>query len=251
LGTLGVIVEASVKLFPKPPERATFTMRAGTLDVARDLRREILRSPVGPLRLVLLDSTARALLDDAAPTHAGTGLELWIELGGSHRVIERCMLELRQIVAAVGAPLEHLEAAEDVWQRLCNPIPWLQPKYRDMTVLKAALPLVASEDFVSRAKQAAEAERLAVASVAQVGVGIVHLYVLDESLHANVPGWVARMRQAAADLRGTLVVEHCPVELKELVDIWGAGGDDLGAMRKLKAAWDPNDVLSPGRFLGF
>jgi FAD/FMN-containing dehydrogenase len=138
-----------------------------------------------------------------------------------------------------------------MWQRLCNPVPWLQPKYRDMTVLRAAFPLVASENFMSRAKQAAEAERLAVASVAQAGVGIVHLYVLDESLHANVPGWVARMRQAASELGGTLVVEHCPVELKGLVDVWGAGGDDLGAMRKMKAAWDPADVLAPGRFLGF
>jgi glycolate oxidase FAD binding subunit len=57
-GTLGVMVEASLKLFPKPPERATFAMRAGTLGIARDLRRSILRSPLDAMRLVLLDAQA-------------------------------------------------------------------------------------------------------------------------------------------------------------------------------------------------
>src|SRR5208283_1213689 len=76
-GTLGVIVEASLKLFPKPPERATFTMRAGTLGIARDLRRSILRSPLDALRLVLLDPRAVALLDDSTQVQVRPGAELW------------------------------------------------------------------------------------------------------------------------------------------------------------------------------
>ena len=110
-GTLGVIVEASLKLFPKPPERATFAMRAGTLGIARDLRRSILRSPLDAMRLVLLDPPAVALLGDSAAGNEARGAELWIEVGGSHRVIERCMLELRQLAAAVGATLERREDA--------------------------------------------------------------------------------------------------------------------------------------------
>ena len=57
-GTLGVIVEASFKLYPQPAERATFVMPAGKLGIARDLRRKIQTSPLQPLRLVLLDSAA-------------------------------------------------------------------------------------------------------------------------------------------------------------------------------------------------
>src|SRR5208283_2789389 len=86
MGTLGVIVEACLKLFPKPPERATFTMRAGTLGIARDLRRGILRSPLDPMRLVLLDAQAKALLEDSTQPPERPDAELWIELGGSHRV---------------------------------------------------------------------------------------------------------------------------------------------------------------------
>jgi glycolate oxidase FAD binding subunit len=249
-GTLGVIVEACLKLFPKPPECASFAMRAGTLGIARDLRRSILRSPLDAMRLVLLDARAVALLKDSAQAPERPDVELWIELGGSHRVIERCMLELRQLASAVGATITRQEEAEKAWERVANLALWLQPKFRDVTVLKAALPVAASEEFLSRAEQEAEAERIALGSFVQVGIGIVHLCALQETLTANLAGWAARLRQSAADLGGTLVVEHCPRELKSSLEVWGPGGDDLAAMRNMKLVWDPNEVLSPGRFVG-
>ena len=251
LGTLGVMVEASLKLFPKPPECATFALRPGTLGIARDLRRSILRSPLDPLRLMLIDSPAAALLGEPAGGTETPGVQLWMEVGGSHRVIERCMLELRQMASAAGVPLVRMDGADEAWQRMADLAPWLRQKYRDVTVLKAALPLVASEEFLSRAQQESDAERVPLASFAQVGVGVVHLCALQETTSTGVEGWVGRLRQAAADLRGALVIEHCPAELKNRIDVWGAGGDDLGVMRQMKAVWDPHEVLSPGRFLGF
>jgi FAD/FMN-containing dehydrogenase len=175
-----------------------------------------------------------------------------------------------------------LEGAEEAWARVSNLAYWLQSKYRDLTVLKAALPVAGGEEFLSRAQQEAEAERITLASFAQVGVGIVHLCALQEDVartggeadvartcsvgprlvpdgqgkaadlqnRSALQSLVARLRQAARDLGGTLVVEHCPVDLKSQVDVWGACGDDLEAMRKMKSAWDPNEVLSPGRFVG-
>ena len=249
MGTLGVIVEASLKLFPRPTERATFTLRAGTLGNARDLRRSILRSPLDPMRLVLLDAAATALLDESVKFPDRPEAALWIELGGSHRVIERCMLDLRHVASAAGATLARRDQAEHEWEQISNLAHWLQPKYRDVTVLKVALPLVATEEFISRAQQEAEAEKIPLATFAQVGVGIAHLCALQEMLGASTGDWIGRLRQAAIDLGGSLVIEHCPLDLKGHADVWGARGDDLNAMRKMKAAWDPQAVLSPGRFV--
>ena len=159
------------------------------------------------------------------------------------------MLELRQLAEAVGATLERRESADVAWNRVADLARWLQPKYRDVTVLKAALPLVATEEFLSRAQQEAESEKLPLATFAQLGVGIVHLCASQEILSPNLAAWISRLRKAATDLKGTLVIEQCAAELKSQVDVWGAQGDDLGAMRKLKTAWDPQAVLSPGRFV--
>jgi glycolate oxidase FAD binding subunit len=221
-------------------------MRAGSLGIARDLRRGVLRSPLDPLRLVLLDASAAALFGNTA----GSEPALWVEVGGSHRVIERCRRELRQLAAAVGAPVDTLEGAEGAWERVCDLARWLQRKYRDVTVLKAALPIAASEELMSRAQQEAESERVTLASFAQVGVGIVYLAILQEELSPNVAALVGRLRQAAADLGGTLVIEHCPHGLKSQLDVWGAAGDDFAAMRKIKTLWDPGNILAPGRFVG-
>jgi glycolate oxidase FAD binding subunit len=83
-----------------------------------------------------------------------------------------------------------------------------------------------------------------------VGIGIVHLCALQETLTANLAGWASRLRQAATDLGGTLVIERCPVPFKSSADVWGPAGDDLDAMRKMKKVWDPAGVLAPGRFVG-
>ncbi len=250
LGSLGVIVEANLKLFPMHPARATFAFKIGTLEAARDLRRNILRSPIDPMRLVLLDVPALELFGDLpqAPP-AKPGIELWIEVGGSHRVIERCLLELRHLASAAGAALERRDDADESWQKISNLALWLQPKYNNLAVLKAALPLAATEEFLRRSQREASAAEIPLASFVQVGVGIVHLCILQECVSGGVADFVGTVRRVAADLAGTLIVEHCGAELKRTVDVWGAHSDDLGAMHRLKSVWDPNAILSPGRFV--
>ncbi len=248
-GTLGVVVEANLKLFTRPATRASFSFKIRSLDVASELRRAILRSPLDPIRLVLLDAPALALLAEKKDTSTKTGFELWVELGGSHRVIERCMLELRHLASSGGASLEGRVDAEPDWERIANLALGLRSSYPDVTVLKAALPIASGEQFIRRTKQEAADAKVPLASFSQVGVGVTHLCIAQEHLGEGVAEFVSRVRRAATELHGTLVIEHAPPDLKRRVDVWGATSDDLAAMNKLKCLWDPNAVLSPGRFV--
>jgi glycolate oxidase FAD binding subunit len=47
-----------------------------------------------------------------------------------------------------------------------------------------------------------------------------------------------------------MVVEAAPAALKERLDVWGEPGLDFSVMRRLKEQFDPQGILSPGRFLG-
>lgn len=249
-GTLGAIVEASLKLYPLPAQRATFVMRAGSFSTARDLRRRLLRSPLTPLRMVLLDARAATLVRGES---RGAGeAELWLEVGGSERVLARCARELEELTRDVATRFGRWESgnAEPIWARIADPGNWLQAAYPELLVLKAALPLASSEEFLTYVHQEAAGEHLELAGVAQVGVGVVHLCVLAQKFDPGIEGWVKRARWVASSFGGSLVVEHCSPDLKSRVDVWGPTGDDFEAMRKLKAVWDPKGILSPGRFVG-
>jgi len=252
-GTLGVIVEASLKLYPLPAERVTFVLRAGTLGIARDLRRRILLSALEPLRLVLLNPKAATLVRAGSRrVEEVEEPEIWLDVGGSKRVIERCARELEGLGRGAGSPLARWEAeeAESFWARISDLPDWLGEAHPGLVVLKATLPIAGVEEFLSHAQQEAESENVALAGFAQAGVGIVHVCLLEQKLTPGVASLAARIRKAAEDLGGSLVVEHCPPDLKSAIDVWGPAGDDFEAMRKLKAVWDPKGILSPGRFVG-
>ncbi len=250
-GTLGVIVEVSFKLFPLPVERGTFVIPAGTLGIGRDIRRRVLESPLNPMRMVLLDAVASALVRRGTPLAAEMKEpEIWIEFGGSEKVLARCARELEELGKAVGAPVQRIEAAgaEGVWARVADFHTCLSEVSPKVVILRAVLPGAAGEEFLSRGNQEAASEGVRLASFTQGGVGVIHLGLLDETPGLAV--LVSRLRAAAEDLGGALVVERCTPELKDRLDAWGAPGDDLGVMTKLKAAWDPKGILSPGRFVG-
>ena len=50
--------------------------------------------------------------------------------------------------------------------------------------------------------------------------------------------------------RGSWRVEAAPLAVKRGLDVFGEPGERLGLLRRLKAEYDPDGVLNPGRFAG-
>ncbi len=249
-GTLGVVVETTFKLFPQPPERVSFALKAGTLGIARDLRRRILASANTPARCVLLVGNAAHLATGQPATAESAEPELRLELHGSTRRIERAKRDLESLAQAVGAKAEVVEPAqaESAWARLTDVESWDSKDFA--LVLKATLPDAASEELVSRAVQEAEGEKAQCVAVAQLGVGIVRIGLLSALTVEAQTGLIRRLRAATEALGGRLIIERCPPAIKEQFDVWGEPGSDFALMNKMKQVWDPKGTLSPGRFLG-
>ena len=62
--------------------------------------------------------------------------------------------------------------------------------------------------------------------------------------------FVTDVRDRLALGGATLVVRQATPEVKKAVDVWGPAGDAIDLMRRVKRQFDPEDVLSPGRFVG-
>jgi glycolate oxidase FAD binding subunit len=58
------------------------------------------------------------------------------------------------------------------------------------------------------------------------------------------------LRELAQDLGSSVVVEHCPLSIKQQIDIWGNSFQGMEIMRRIKQNFDPLGILNPGRFVG-
>lgn len=252
-GSLGVIVEAHLKLFPLPAGRATFVFELPSLEAARELRKRIVNSPLTPMRMVLLNSEADALIAQGTyPRRPEAEWTVWVEAGGSQSVSQRYAGALEELGRVVGASIisPGKEDAERGWDRISNFHSWPAGDRLELIILRAAFPITATEDFVLRAHQEAERLKSRLAVFAHIGSGVVSICFLDALESSTALSLIQNLRTAAQELRGSIVIERCAPEIKKRVDIWGAPGNDFEIMRKVKQVWDPKGILSPGRFLG-
>jgi glycolate oxidase FAD binding subunit len=68
---------------------------------------------------------------------------------------------------------------------------------------------------------------------------------------ANDGALLQRVREATANLGGALTVHDCDPALKRQIDVFGdVPPKTLDLMRRIKHQFDPNGILSPGRFVG-
>lgn len=254
-GTLGVIVEISLKLFPLPSAQSTWRATMASLEAAHEFRRKLLQSPLSPSRMVLLDGGAAAFAGGCAPEDPGeTGnrFEIWVEFSGSDRVLARSAQTFAELADAAGMSAGALDedTAGPGWDRIVDASSLMFKDCEHLVALKATLPITSGESFVEHVTS--EAKRLGVpcACFCQNGTGVVRACLLPEAFDPGLAAAVTRLRAQAVERGGSLIIERCPSEMKRHVDVWGPAGSDFALMHKLKELWDPKGVLSPGRFVG-
>ncbi|MCW5889428.1 MAG: hypothetical protein KIT14_02635 [bacterium] len=94
---------------------------------------------------------------------------------------------------------------------------------------------------------AARAGGTAVRCLAHAASGVVRVAVARAE---HVAPLVARLRPAAERRGGTCVVHRAEPAAAADLDRWGDPGDGLALMRGVKAAFDPDGIFAPGRFVG-
>jgi len=216
LGTLGVIVEATLKVAPLPAAQETLVVHCDSLAAAAAL---------------VFAADDRGLALRAVAILDGTTAAFW--LAGPASAVQRTSRELRQLVS--GCETQHLEgeASHDFWQHLVDAQP--EP---DGVAIKASLPPAAVAGFVAHCE-------LATTAYPTTGLVLAHV-----EARAAERVDIDALRRAARGAGGSLVVTSAPVELKRRIDVWGEPGDALPLMRRLKEQFDPRGTLNPGRYAG-
>ena len=235
LGTLGIIMEATLRMSPIPETAATI-IAAGPLSQVLRLADDLAHSPLLPAAVFLLNSPASTAIDSA---QRDWQVAVWSE--GFEETVARHLRDVRTMAERIGLSTETLRDVTHrrLWDKIRD-FP-LQPDrlvYR-VTVPRAAMPEVLKIVHERKTKD------LYSAIVCDLVVGTV--WIAPEENEAS-PEQFSELITLARERGGHALMLAGPPAFKEAVDVWGAPPPALSLMREIKRRFDPKGILNPGRF---
>lgn len=240
LGTLGIIVEASFKLWPLPRAAQSAILFFAAAAAACAAASELHGRGLSLQAMDLLNAPALARLGIEGPA----AYALALCLAGSPPAVARSLNEARHIARGMGASLQ--EAAGEAHDRLWQAIGRLAVPASDGLLCRATVPSSRLPQLLADI-QAMGSEATVVARPA---LGIAYA-AWPTGAVGESERIIEALRAVTAGLGGTLVVEGCSPALKERIDVWGQPPPpSLALMERVKQQFDPKGILNPGRFVG-
>lgn len=243
-GTLGVVTSANFKLFPAARQLCTFAAEFATVTDATEFRNRIVRSPLSPLAFELVSPRAHEYLGLGA-------CDRWTVLlraGGSDTVLSRYRAELGAAIA------REFSATEDaaLWSEVRNFGERIMSRHSNAMLIEAHLPRSAVAQASASAERLALDDNFLFVAVGRCASASMLFAFVPISVHApSAMEYVSAISALRSELPrdGAAIVTRCPSEVKRHVSVWGQSTNDLAAMRAVKQALDPGNILNRGRFL--
>jgi glycolate oxidase FAD binding subunit len=242
LGTLGVVVEAHLRLHPRPVEERSWVFAFTSVEAALEAALDIRDTAVVLSRCQLLNREAFHALGESAPPDAG----LAVTIGSVPAAVLAQGAQVAEICARAGSAAIEVPHA-DAWWRHVADVTCPQDEGASL-----AMRIVSRPTDVVKALRAVEVAcggSGALRATADVASGVLQATAASVE-GRRVADVVARTRSALATLGGTCVVEHAPPGAKPGLDIWGDVGPAIEPMQRLKRELDPAGILNPGRYVG-
>ncbi|HEV3253056.1 MAG TPA: FAD-binding oxidoreductase [Candidatus Acidoferrales bacterium] len=263
LGTLGIITRVNFRTFPLARASRGFVASFSGAAEALEMRRRIAESALRPATLEIFSPgmgqiLARPAADAGRPAPWLSTAHWWLAASftGDEPVLARYEKDLMQMAEgarAAGARVLSEDERQALWERLRECIPLMLESSPAAVVFRTgALPARLGE-ILEATEQIAGRHALPAAMLAR-GVGTCYCALLpaaqDEDTLRHLALACNEMFAAAAASGARATIEWCPTELKRRVNVWGEPREDFPMMQKLKKVFDPQGILSAGRFVG-
>ncbi len=223
-GSLGIITEVTFRTHPLAEQATTLCL---SYDDSASLNRARAALFASELPVVAMDFSAAA---PPAP---------WLL-----RVrIEGTAAEIDYQIDRVGCLCKgRLETQEGEW---LSSVP--APASADLVVVAVTQPALCVE--LARTMLAAIDPSSNGSVGAHAGLGVVQLGCHPEGAD-HALALLGDIQSATSPYRPRLIVNRCPLTVKTAIDVWGEPPGGFSLMRAAKMKFDPDAVLSPGRFVG-
>jgi glycolate oxidase FAD binding subunit len=235
-GTLGAIVQVTLRVYPLPPASGTVTL-TGAAEAIAQATSTLRSSALTPTQADLLSSHLVTTLG------IGQGLGLIVRFQSLSSSVREQTARLAQIGQQLGLQSATSSATDeaDLWHKLRSQIRSPQPK-QAVTCKIGVLPATAVATLLYLDRIAPEA-----IGTIHTGSGLGLIRFDNTTIKANT---VLNMRTHCQNQGGYLSVLEAPATFKQQLDVWGYRGNALDLMRRIKQQFDPKNALSPQKFVG-
>lgn len=256
-GTLGIITKATLRLLPKPPATAALmAVFLNLVDAGRAITK-ILTSGILPSKMELMDRASINAVENYQPMGLPTEAEaiILMELDGHPLAIKEEIANAEQLCLSVGASKvkipENDQEKEEIWKarKLVSPaIVRIKPTKisEDATVPRSKIP-----EMCERLQQIKEKYQVHLVVFGHAGDGNLHPNIIcdknDSEEMSRVEKAVEEIFTTAVELGGTLSGEHGIGNMKAPFMEMELGKVGLDMMKRIKTAWDPNNIMNPGK----
>jgi glycolate oxidase FAD binding subunit len=237
LGTLGVVLSASFRLYPLPADSRTLVCSAQSVATLCKAVQTITASTLTPTAIDVLGPE-----QDGQPSRLAVRFQSRTE-----RAVTAQLATLRALLGTLADDAETLDGAAeaDFWRTLDEiAAPDTQLCWLDV---RTALMPGEVAGWLAALQSAAQEHALTLRWRAHAGHGTVRARLVGQP--DALAAAVQMLREAAEAARGALVVEEYAPALIGRIDPWGTPAA-LDLIRRVKAQFDPHNTLNPGRFVG-
>jgi D-lactate dehydrogenase (cytochrome) len=257
-GTLGVITELTVRLYPLPEAVAALVCPFETVDGAVQAVIAAIQLGLGAARLEFLDAAMMAALNRYEDMTHAEAPTLFVEFHGSPASVPGQVAQFEDFITGFGGTVAQRAALPEdrmaLWRARHNALyatRALRPGARAV-ITDVCVPISRLADCLLETRADLDASSLKATVVGHVGDGNFHCLILvDPNDHAEVAEAEAlhqAMARRAIGMDGTCTGEH-GVGLGKRELLVEELGSAISTMAAIKAALDPHDILNPGKIL--
>lgn len=256
LGTLGVIVEGAFRLYAIPEDSETLLIRSPNLEIIHETVFLILNSSLVPSCIEILNPPLVNVISDKLNLNLKDGeYAVAVRIESVEKAVKNQISKLKDICREKKEEWISLEdkQEETLWHEI-REFPWRA--YADKIACKAGVLITDIPRVLQGLEELSKTSGLKVYTSARAGIGILVISIeigstgLTGEEILSIAESINSIRNLVNSLKGTLVIQWAPLSLKSQIDIWGELGTPINIMKRLKALFDPNSILNPGRFIG-
>ena len=259
-GTLGILTKLTVKLIPEPKANVSLLIPFEHLEACIQAVPEVLACGCEPTAVEFMEreviACAETYLGKQFPD-ASSDAYLLVRLDGASPEALRPMVDrLTDVALGLGAQDVLLadtdERKESIWNARGAFLEAIKGSTPNMDECDVVVPRDRIAAFVKHSVIIGREEGVRICSFGHAGDGNLHLYICQDGLKDAV--WtdvvervMERLYAQARELGGEVSGEHGIGHAKRAFLLESAGARQIDLMRGIKAVFDPNGILNPGK----